>query len=74
MSRVYLSLGSNIDAKANIKAGIQALNQRFGPMQLSPIVESEPVGFIGDRFINLMTVLETALPIPELSQQLRHMA
>lgn len=73
MSRVYLSLGSNIDARNNIKAGIEALNARFGEMQLSPIVESEPVGFIGDPFINLMTVLDTELPIPELSKQLRQM-
>ncbi|WP_086480705.1 2-amino-4-hydroxy-6-hydroxymethyldihydropteridine diphosphokinase [Oceanospirillum sanctuarii] len=73
MSRVYLSLGSNIDARSNIKAGIEALNARFGEMQLSPVVESEPVGFVGDPFINLMTVLETELPIPELSKQLRQM-
>lgn len=73
MSRVYLSLGSNIDARSNIKAGIKALNTRFGEMQLSPIVESEPVGFIGDPFINLMAVLETQLSIPELSKQLRQM-
>lgn len=73
MSRVYLSLGSNIDARNNIRRGINALNERFGDMQLSPIVESEPVGFIGDPFINLMTVLETELPIEELSQQFRQM-
>ncbi|MFG1489104.1 2-amino-4-hydroxy-6-hydroxymethyldihydropteridine diphosphokinase [Oceanospirillum sp. HFRX-1_2] len=73
MSRIYLSLGSNINARSNIKAGIAALNARFGEMQLSPIVESEPVGFIGDPFINLMTVLETELPIEELSQQFRQM-
>lgn len=73
MSRVYLSLGSNIDARSNISKGIEALNNRFGQMQLSPIVESEPVGFVGDPFINLMTVLETELPIPELSKQLRQM-
>lgn len=73
MSRVYLSLGSNIDARNNIRAGIDALNTRFGEIQLSPIVESEPVGFIGDPFINLMAVLETDLAIPELSTQLRQM-
>ncbi len=73
MSRVYLSLGSNIDARSNIRSGIEALNARFGEMELSPVVESEPVGFIGDPFINLMTVLETSLPIPELSRQFRQM-
>ncbi len=71
MSRIYLSLGSNIDARNNIREGIKALNSRFGEMILSPIVESEPVGFIGDPFINLMTVLETDRPIPELSKEFR---
>jgi len=71
MSRVYLSLGSNINAKHNIQAGIQVLNQKFGTMQLSPVVESEPVGFIGDHFINLIAILESELPLPELSKQLR---
>ncbi|WP_417596715.1 2-amino-4-hydroxy-6-hydroxymethyldihydropteridine diphosphokinase [Oceanospirillum sp.] len=71
MSRVYLSLGSNINPKHNIREGIATLNLRFGQMQLSPIIESEPVGFIGDPFINLITALETELPISELSSQLR---
>ena len=73
MSRVYLSLGSNINARENIKAGINTLNQRFGPLELSPIIESEPVGFVGNSFINLIAVLETRLPIPQLSQQLRQL-
>lgn len=73
MSRVYLSLGSNIDPRRNIREGIEVMNDRFGRMQLSPIVESEPVGFIGDPFINLMAILETDLPIPELSQELRQL-
>lgn len=71
MSRVYLSLGSNIEPRRYIREGIAVLEHNFGPLELSPIVESEPVGFIGDPFINLMAVLETDLPLAELSRRLR---
>ena len=71
MARVYLSLGSNIDAEKYILKGLDALYQAYGDLQLSPAVESEPVGFQGDNFINLMAVIETDLPLAELSRQLR---
>lgn len=73
MARVYLSLGSNIDAEKHILQGLDALHQTYGDLVLSPAVESEPVGFKGDNFINLMAVIETDQPIPALSQSLRQM-
>lgn len=54
MVRVYIGVGSNIDAKQNIRNGIHALRERFGELFISPVYESEAVGFTGDNFYNLV--------------------
>ena len=59
MSTVFLGLGSNIDARANIASGIAALRATFGTVRLSPIYQAAAVGFEGDDFINLVACVET---------------
>ena len=63
MATVLLSLGSNIDKERNIRAGIDALEQRFGKVTCSTIYESEAVGFDGDNFYNLVAQLDTDEPV-----------
>ena len=71
MSRVYLSLGSNIDREHNIRSGLDALARHFGDVCLSPVYESEAVGFDGEPFLNLVAAIDTDLPVGELSDLLR---
>lgn len=59
MTRVYVSVGSNIDRHINIYAGMNALKQRFHEPQLSSIYETEAVGFDGDPFYNLVAAFDT---------------
>ena len=59
MSIVYLGLGSNIDARANISSGIDALRQAFGRVECSPVYQTPAFGFEGDDFINLVARVET---------------
>ena len=59
MVMVYVGVGSNIDAKRNIPRGIQALRERFGELLISPVYESEAVGFTGDNFYNLVIGFES---------------
>lgn len=66
MAKVFLGLGSNIDRRHNIGSGLDALAQHFGELRLSPVYESEAVGFDGSPFLNLVVALETALPVGEL--------
>lgn len=66
MTEVLLSLGSNINAGENIIAGVNALREQFGDVQLSPVYESEAVGFDGENFYNLVAVINTALSVGEL--------
>ena len=68
MTKVYLSLGSNIDREQHIKAGLDSLQHVFGELTLSPVYESESVGFEGDAFYNLVVALETDLSVEAMSE------
>lgn len=59
MAYVYLSLGSNIDARGHIAAALDSLSDEFGDLLVSSVYESESVGFAGDNFLNLVVGLES---------------
>ena len=59
MAKVYLGLGSNIDAEENLRLGIAELGARFGMLELSNVYRSAAVGFDGDDFLNLVAGLES---------------
>lgn len=71
MSRVYISMGSNIRAEKNIPSAINALKAKFDNVLVSPFYESKPVGFDGDNFINLVVGFDTTLDLDTLTQTLR---
>ncbi|GAA5317598.1 MAG: 2-amino-4-hydroxy-6-hydroxymethyldihydropteridine diphosphokinase [Candidatus Pelagadaptatus aseana] len=71
MATVYLSLGSNIQRYRHLTAALDALCDQFGELTISPVYESEAVGFDGDHFLNLVVGIETALPVGELSAVLK---
>jgi 2-amino-4-hydroxy-6-hydroxymethyldihydropteridine diphosphokinase len=73
MPRVYLSLGSNINRKHNIRDAVALLENKFMPLLISPVYESESVGFEGDAFYNLAVGLDTDLSVAELSRYLREL-
>lgn len=59
MTRVYVSIGSNIERDANIRGGVTDLQKYFGELELSRVYESEAVGFDGDNFFNLVAAFDT---------------
>ena len=63
MAKIYISLGSNIDRARNTRAGVEALRERFGPLQLSSVYESEAVGFEGDAFYNMVIGCDVSLDV-----------
>lgn len=71
MSRVYLSLGSNIDRYRHISAALDALAGQFGELAISTVYESESVGFAGSHFLNLVVAIDTRLSLAELSAVLK---
>ena len=54
MATVYVGLGSNIDAEANLRLGINELRRRYGALEISAVYRSRAVGFDGDDFLNLV--------------------
>lgn len=71
MKTAWLGLGSNLDAEANIRAGIKELQQTFDDVSLSPVYTSKSVGFEGEDFINLVARVETDMQPVELRDYLR---
>jgi len=71
MSTAWLGLGSNVDAKNHIRAGIGELQKDFQAVSLSPVYSSTAVGFEGDDFINLVARVQTDMHPLALREYLR---
>ncbi|WP_412970965.1 2-amino-4-hydroxy-6-hydroxymethyldihydropteridine diphosphokinase [Glaciecola sp. MF2-115] len=60
---ILISVGSNIDKSKNTDAGLNALAKAFSDVEISPVYESESVGFDGDTFFNLVVSAQTELDV-----------
>ena len=63
MSRVAVSIGSNLERERNVKDALSALGKTFGELLRSPVYESAAYGFDGPPFYNLVVVFETPLDV-----------
>lgn len=70
MTKVYISIGSNIDKETSIRQGVIDMQNVFGELELSSVYQSEAVGFDGDDFYNLVAAFETAEDVMTISRQL----
>src|SRR5690606_10343438 len=61
MSRVWLSLGSNLEPERHLRAALAALRARCGTVAASPAYRFPAVGFEGPDVINLAAGIETDL-------------
>ncbi|UOA09091.1 2-amino-4-hydroxy-6-hydroxymethyldihydropteridine diphosphokinase [Methylobacter sp. S3L5C] len=71
MPKCFISIGSNIDKDKNTLISLQELERHFGELTVSSIYETEPVGFIGDSFYNLVVGFNSELSVKEVAKQLR---
>lgn len=71
MKRVYVSVGSNIDRAVNIRSAVAEMRRRYGDLIISPIYESEAVGFAGAPFYNGVIGLQTDIDALALNAELR---
>ncbi|MBT8420079.1 MAG: 2-amino-4-hydroxy-6-hydroxymethyldihydropteridine diphosphokinase [Gammaproteobacteria bacterium] len=71
MARVYVSVGSNIERSRNIRFAIKRLHNAYAPLLTSSIYESDPVGFEGNRFFNLVIGFDTHDQLETVLQTLR---
>lgn len=73
MPQAILSLGSNIDPAFNIRMAVSHLRTRYADLLVSPVYESEAVGFAGDNFINLVVALKTDAGLEALVVELKQL-
>lgn len=71
MTRVYVGVGSNIERERNVRAALDRFEQLFAPLIVSPVYESEAMGFAGAAFFNLVVGFDTHLSLQEVRLQLR---
>lgn len=71
MARVFVSIGSNIDRAANIRAGVAALRARYGDVTVSSVYDTRAVGFDGDDFYNLVAAFDTTDEVDAVAAFLR---
>ena len=71
MSKVYVSIGSNIDREHNTASALAALAREYGQLEQSRIFETQAVGFDGDPFYNLVVGFDTAQSPQQVSDVLR---
>jgi 2-amino-4-hydroxy-6-hydroxymethyldihydropteridine diphosphokinase len=71
VTRVWVSIGSNIDRETNIVSALSALERRFGELKVSSVYRTAPVGFEGDDFYNLVAGFETDASPVEVTRILR---
>jgi len=67
----YISIGSNIDKEIHIPSSLKSLQQLFGQLLVSSVYETEPVGFVGNKFHNLIVKFESELSAKEVAKILR---
>lgn len=73
MARVYISIGSNIEREKNVLSALDTLHEWFGDLLLSPVYESEAVGFVGESFLNLVVGVDTEMSVSELSVRFKQL-
>lgn len=73
MALVALGLGSNREPRQHLEAGLQALEARYGVLRMSEVFESEPVGFCGPNFLNLVIALDTTETLAQMQTFLKQL-
>ena len=67
----FLSLGSNINAEANIIFAIEQINKILINTKFSSIHKTKAEGFEGDDFLNLVVAGESDLNFDDLNEKLK---
>ena len=71
MTTLYLGLGTNVEREHFLSRGLDALEQLLGPLQCSPVFESDAVGVLGQRFFNMVVAARTHLSLADLNAALK---
>ena len=68
--KIFVGIGSNIDREKNIKSCMSILKSIYGDIVISPVYETQSMGFNGPNFYNLVSCFETDENIYDLKSTL----
>ena len=71
MPQIWLSIGSNVDREKHIRGAIKDLRERYAPLIISTVYETQAVGFSGAPFLNLVVGFESAIAPRDLVTEFR---
>lgn len=71
MAQIFISIGSNINKEHYVSAAISELTELFGALSISNVYESEPVGFSGNNFYNLVVGATTEMSLDVVCKTLK---
>jgi 2-amino-4-hydroxy-6-hydroxymethyldihydropteridine diphosphokinase len=69
--RCWISVGSNVDRERSIRGAVDDLHSAYGALVISPVYETEAVGFEGEPFLNLVIGIETDEAVGAVNRRLR---
>lgn len=70
MTRVYFSIGSNVDPLKHIELAVHELEHRFGSIDVSPVYRNKALGFAGADFLNLVVGVDTDKTIDDICKEI----
>ncbi len=70
---VFVGIGSNIERVKNIKSCIKIIKTEFYDIKISPVYETQSMGFDGPNFYNLVCSFYTFLDIYNLKKFLNNL-
>lgn len=71
MIEISISLGSNIDPKTNLIKANELIKEKFNFLNSSHVYSSKSAGFVGDDFLNQVTVCLTDLKFDKVISTLK---
>ncbi|WP_087018902.1 2-amino-4-hydroxy-6-hydroxymethyldihydropteridine diphosphokinase [Thaumasiovibrio subtropicus] len=66
MTRVFISVGSNIEREKHVRLGCEALASLGVSLRFSTLYEAESVGYQGANYFNFIVEMETSLSLDRL--------
>jgi 2-amino-4-hydroxy-6-hydroxymethyldihydropteridine diphosphokinase len=69
--RCWISVGSNVDRERSIRGAVEDLRAAYGELVISPVYETDAVGFEGAPFLNLVIGIETETSVGAINRRLR---
>ena len=70
LHKIFVGIGSNIDREKNIKSCREILKDLYDNILISPVYETEAMGFNGPNFYNLVLSFETEENVYDLKNGL----